>query len=58
MIVKSVLIFDAHLVVKGQGLSDVSREAIDDDAIGVWDFHDLLLDLGDSGFLPNTDGYR
>lgn len=47
---------ETHLVFKGQGLSNVSREPIYDDTISIWDLHDLLLDLSYCCLLENSEG--
>lgn len=41
----------AHLVLEGQGLSDVTGEAVDDNAARIRNLHYLLFDLGDGGLL-------
>lgn len=40
-----------HLVFKRQGLANVSRESIDDDAASIRYLHDLLLNLSNCGLL-------
>lgn len=47
------IFIETHLVLKGQGLSDVTREPIYDDTISLRDLHDLLLDLSYCGLLEN-----
>lgn len=46
---------ETHLIFKGQGLPNISREPIYDDATSLWDLHDLLLDLSYCRFLENSE---
>lgn len=44
-----------HLVFKRQGLANISRESIDDDAASIRYLHDLLLNLSNCGLLGESD---
>lgn len=47
-----------HLVFKGQGLSHVSRESIDDYTVSLGYLHDLLLYLSDGCLLGKSETSR
>lgn len=48
---RKVNLKETHLVFKGQSLANITREAIDDNAVSLWDLHYLLLYLSYRGLL-------
>lgn len=46
-----------HLVLKRKCLSDISREAVYNYTAGLWNLHDLLLDLSYGSFLMGMNKY-